>query len=171
MKLVLISLFIPMATAQLAKHKEDLISKFGESNVKFEKNVRTQFCNQCMEITLESKGGALEHQSQRIGKYTKDGSLWENMMPFWKSANNQYITPDALSNPIMYYIKWIVSESVGGFNSGLMNTAYTDGYHCPYEIPDQWQYEFGRQWYIDPTLKFSCSKTREQWESEQIIDG
>merc|ERR1711974_468603 len=65
-------------------------------------------------------------------------------IPFWKSANNQYITPDPNSNPIMYYIKWVVSEMVGGFNAGVMNEAYTDGYNCPYEIPDQWQYEYNR---------------------------
>ena len=76
-----------------------------------------------------------------------DGSLWENMLPFWKSSNNQYITPDPNSNPIMYYIKWVVSEMVAGFNAGVMNDAYTDGYNCPYEIPDQWQYEYQRQWW------------------------
>ena len=93
-------------------------------------------------------------------RYTKEGSLWENMMPFWKSDNNQYITPDPMSNPIMYYIKWVVSESVGGFNAGLMNDAYTDGYNCPYEIPDQWEYEFQRQWFVDPTLKVQCTITK-----------
>ena len=30
--------------------------------------------------------------------------------------------------------------------SGLMNDDYTDGIICPYEIPDQWQYEYDRQW-------------------------
>ena len=44
-----------------------------------------------------------------------------------------------MSNPIMYYLKWVVSESVGGFNAGLMNEVYTDGYNCPYEIMDQWE--------------------------------
>ena len=83
------------------------------------------------------------------------------MMPFWKSANNQYITPDPMSNPIIYFIKWVVSETVGGFNAGLMNDAYTN-FFCPYEIPDQWQYEYGRQWYVDPTLQFKCTKTREE---------
>ena len=97
----------------------------------------------------------------RYFRYVKDGSLWEGMMPFWKSDNNQYITPDPLSNPIMYYIKWVVSESVGGFNAGLQNNAYTDGYNCPYEIPDQWEYEYQRQWYVDPTLTFKCTKTRD----------
>merc|ERR1719445_2065819 len=53
-----------------------------------------------MEITVTSAGGALEHQPQRLHTYVKDGSLWEGMMPFWKSDNNQYITPDPLSNPI-----------------------------------------------------------------------
>ena len=87
-----------------------------------------------------------------------DGSLWENMLPFWKSSNNQYITPDPNSNPIMYYIKWVVSEMVAGFNAGIMNDAYTDGYNCPYEIPDQWQYEYQRQWSVDIYLKKVLSK-------------
>ena len=47
-----------------------------------------------------------------------DGSIWEDMIPFWKSANNQYITPDPNSNPILYYMKWEISESVGGLNAG-----------------------------------------------------
>ena len=66
-------------------------------------------------------------------RYVVDGSIWEDMIPFWKSANNQYITPDPNSNPIMYYIKWVVSEMVGGFNAGVMNEAYTDGYNCRYK--------------------------------------
>ena len=120
-----------------------------------------------MEITVSSTGGTLEHQPQRLGKYTVEGSIWENMIPFWKSENNQYITPDPNSNPIMYYIKWVISEMVGGFNAGVMNDAYVDGFNCPYEIPDQWQYEYQRQWFVDPTLRFTCTKTREQWEQEQ----
>ena len=83
-----------------------------------------------------------------------------------------------MSNPVIYYLKWVVSETVGGFNAGeagmkqirnsyqnygcclvstkylkfyenmagLMNEDYTDGIICPYEIPDQWQYEYDRQW-------------------------
>ena len=159
MKVFLVAMLATVATAKLAQHQEELIKKFGADNVKFDKNVRTQFCDQCTEITVTSTGGAMEHQPQRIVKYTKEGSLWENMMPFWKSDNNQYITPDPMSNPIMYYIKWVVSESVGGFNAGLMNDAYTDGYNCPYEIPDQWEYEFQRQWFVDPTLKVQCTIT------------
>merc|ERR1719205_354218 len=145
MKFFLIALLAAVATAELEKHQEELIAKFGAKNVNFDKNVRTQFCDQCIQITVSSTGGAMEHQPQRIATYTKEGSLWENMMPFWKSDNNQYITPDPMSNPIMYYIKWVVSESVGGFNAGLMNDAYTD-FVCPYEIPDQWQYERYPAW-------------------------
>ena len=84
-----------------------------------------------------------------------------------------------MSNPVIYFLKWVVSETVGGFNggeaeiqsktlcnspkfsacvfltgfrikqwelSGIMNDDYTDGIICPYEIPDQWQYEYDRQW-------------------------
>merc|ERR1719283_511491 len=124
MRFLVLSVLVVVASAELEKHQQELIAKFGAT-------------------------------------YVKDGSLWENMMPFWKSDNNQYITPDPMSNPIQYYIKWVVSESVGGFNAGLMNDAYTDGYNCPYEIADQWQYEYQRQWFVDPTLKFTCTKTRD----------
>merc|ERR1711973_265993 len=103
---------------------------------------------------FESNGGAQEHQPNRLGRFTRDGSLWENMVPFWTADNAQHITPDPMSNPVIYYLKWVVSETVGGFNAGLMNEDYTDGIICPYEIPDQWQYEYDRQWFVDPTLRF-----------------
>ena len=48
-----------------------------------------------------------------------------------------------------------------------MNDAYTSGINCPYEIPDQWKYLFIADWYVDPTLRFTCTKTRQQWEEEQ----
>jgi len=161
MRLLLLSL-LPLAfAAKLAPHQQQLVDRFGEENVNFDKNVRTQFCDTCLEITVESSGGAAEHQPNRLGTFTRDGSLWENMVPFWTADNKQHITPDPLSNPIIYYVKWVVSETVGGFNAGLMNDAYTDGIVCPYEIPDQWQYEYDRQWFVDPTLRFRCTKFRE----------
>ena len=79
---------------------------------------RTKYCNQCMEITVSSSGGTQEHQPNRLGRYTVAGSLWENSVPFWMSDNRQFITPDPNSNPIFYYIKWEISESVGGLNAG-----------------------------------------------------
>jgi len=168
MKLLAAALMISAVAGFHINSEEELIKKFGRKNIKFDQGkTKSEFCNQCMQITVSSTGGTLEHQPQRLGVYTVDGSIWENMVPFWKSTNNQYITPDPNSNPIMYYIKWVVSEMVGGFNAGVMNDAYTDGFNCPYEIPDQWQYEYQRQWYVDPTLKFTCTKTRAQWEEEQ----
>merc|ERR1712110_1176051 len=83
-----------VASAFSINGQEELVKKFGAKNIKFDKNVRTNFCNQCHEITVTSTGGTAEHQPQRLGKYVVDGSLWENMLPFWKSSNNQYITPD-----------------------------------------------------------------------------
>merc|ERR1712154_721475 len=90
-----------------------------------------------------------------------------DMVPFWMAENRQFITPDPNSNPILYYMKWEISESVGGLNAGVMNDAYTSGINCPYEIPDQWKYLFIANWYVDPTLRFTCTKTRQQWEEEQ----
>ena len=66
----------------------------------------------------DSTGGTQEHQPNRLGKYTVAGSLWDNMVPFWMSETRQYITPDPNSNPILYYMKWEISESVGGLNAG-----------------------------------------------------
>merc|ERR1712119_11262 len=161
MRLFLLAL-IPMVLASpLAPHQQELVDKFGRGNVTFDRNARTLFCDGCMEITVESSGGAAEHQSNRLGKFQRDGSLWEGMVPFWTAANKQHITPDPMSNPIIYYLKWVISETVGGFNAGIMNDEYTYDVHCPYEIPDQWQYEYDRQWFIDPTLRFRCTQFRD----------
>ena len=66
MKFFLVALLAAVATADLEKHQEELVAKFGAKNVNFDKNVRTQFCDQCTEITISSTGGAMEHQPQRI---------------------------------------------------------------------------------------------------------
>ena len=66
MKLLLLACFIVLTTAELEQHQKELIAKFGAKNVNFDKNVRTQFCDQCTEITVTSAGGALEHQPQRL---------------------------------------------------------------------------------------------------------
>jgi hypothetical protein len=34
-----------------------------------------------------------------------------------------------------------------------LRAAYTDGINCPWDIPDQWEYEYQREWFVDPTLK------------------
>ena len=79
---------------------------------------RTQFCDDCLEITVSSTGGTADHQPQALGKYTRAGSLWENMIPFWKSEKNRFLTPDANSNPILFYIQWVVGGSVGSYDPG-----------------------------------------------------
>merc|ERR1711990_937056 len=129
MGLLLLAL-LPLALAGLPPHHQQLIDKFGADNVNLDRNVRTAFCDNCMEITVESSGGAQEHQPNRLGRFTRDGSLWENMVPFWTADNAQHITPDPMSNPVIYFLKWVVSETVGGFNAGLMNEDYTDGIIC-----------------------------------------
>merc|ERR1712110_283825 len=144
------------------EQKEYMVAHMG---ARFGRSLRTAFCDSCMEITVQSNGGAQEHQPNRLGRFTRDGSLWENMVPFWTADNAQHITPDPMSNPVIYYLKWVVSETVGGFNAGLMNDDYTDGIICPYEIPDQWQYEYDRQWFVDPTLRFVCTKFRDAEEA------
>merc|ERR1712108_23244 len=116
MKFLAVVFVIGAASSFKISSKEDLIKRFGEKNVSFDPNVRTNYCNQCMEITVSSTGGALEHQPNRLGKFSVAGSLWDNMVPFW------------------------VADNVGSLNSGIMNDAYTSGINCPYEIPDQWEY-------------------------------
>merc|ERR1712233_91095 len=73
----------------------------------------------------------------------------------WKSQSQAMEEPRSISPT-----GWVGSETVGGFNGGIMNDDYTDGIICPYEIPDQWQYEYDRQWFVDPTLRFVCTKFR-----------
>ena len=66
MKVFLVVCFLALAAAELEKHQEELVAKFGAKNVNFDPNVRTAFCDQCTEITVTSSGGALEHQPQRL---------------------------------------------------------------------------------------------------------
>merc|ERR1711997_1101003 len=104
MKFLAVAFLIGAASSFKISSKLDLIKRFGESNVSFDPSLRTNYCNQCMEITVSSTGGTQEHQPNRLGRYTVAGSLWDNMIPFWMSDNRQYITPDPNSNPMFYYI-------------------------------------------------------------------
>ena len=61
------ALLVSAVSAFSINGKEELIKKFGEKNIKFGQNVKTDFCNQCMEITVSSTGGTQEHQPQRLG--------------------------------------------------------------------------------------------------------
>ena len=80
---------------------------------------RTYFCNECLEITVTSSGGAAEHQPDTLGTFTRAGSLWENIVPFWMKADTkQFITPNPNSNPIMYYLMWEISSGVDGLSYG-----------------------------------------------------
>ena len=80
---------------------------------------RTYICNECLEITVTSSGGAAEHQPDTLGTFTRAGSLWENIVPFWMKADTkQFITPNPNSNPIIYYLMWVISGSVDGLSYG-----------------------------------------------------
>ena len=79
------------------------------------------------------------------------------MVPFWKNANGIYLAPDGNSNPIMYYLKWVFSDSIGGFTGKIMNNVYTEGFDpCPFEM-DQWKYEWEFNWSTDETLTVTCT--------------
>merc|ERR1719186_888446 len=100
----------------------------------------------------------MEHQPDSMGRYSREGTLWEGFIPFWKNENNMYLSPDSNSNPILFYIKWVITSNVGGFNGTIMNDVYTDGPEtCPYSM-DQWTYLWDYNWYQDPTLTFTCTK-------------
>lgn len=131
-----------------------------------------------MEITVTSSGGAAEHQPQTLGRYSRAGAVWEDLLPVWRSELGQYITPDANSNPVIYYVKWTVGDTVGTYDPGesshpasqsrcemysvcsvLMNS-FTDGLSCPYEMEGDWLYVYDYNWYADNTLSFQCTQTR-----------
>ena len=128
--------------------------------------VRTAFCDSCMEITVESNGGSQENQPNRLFFLNHTGWAllisWLEKWSFWQlliikislsllwsfhkgrlpvgehgsildrrqrsvrskilwncvSQSTSYsllrhITPDPMSNPVIYYLKWVVSETVG----------------------------------------------------------
>merc|ERR1712228_755744 len=94
--------------------------------------VRSQFCN-CAEITISSTGGVAEHLPETLGRYTSGPDLWEGMFPTWKNENGNYLTPDSNSNPILYYIKWVIGTRLGPYDGVIMNDVYTDGFDkCPW---------------------------------------
>merc|ERR1712200_265022 len=158
-KFLSLALLVGAASAlppMLSLTREQVDETFGKENVNWDPNVRVKYCNNCVDLKIASTGGALEHAPNRLGNFNVAGALWENTVPFFEAANGQYLTPDPNSNPIIYYIKWVVSESVGGLNAGIQNEEYTNGVNCPWDIPDNWEYEYDRQWYVDPTLRVTC---------------
>ena len=56
-------------------------------------------------------------------------------------------------------------------SEGVRNQFHIQFPNCPYEIPDLWEYEdpAAWQWFVDPTLNFTCTRTREEWEEEQNL--
>ena len=68
MKLIAAALLVSAVSGFHINGQEELIKKFGEKNIKFDQGkTKSEFCNQCMEITVSSTGGTLEHQPQRLG--------------------------------------------------------------------------------------------------------
>ena len=113
----------------------------------------------CTEVTILSAGGAYEHQPALMGIYIQAGSIWDGLVPYYKSSNNHYLTPDRFSDPLeKNYVKWIVSDTPMGFNGGIQNRVYTEGVTCPYDIPDQWEYLWGGKWEVDETISLTCTK-------------
>merc|ERR1712025_932968 len=67
MKLLLVAFLIGAASSFKISSKEDLIKRFGEKNVSFNPNVRTNYCNQCMEI-CDQLGGNSGASTQQTGQ-------------------------------------------------------------------------------------------------------
>merc|ERR1712189_63028 len=107
-KLLVLTVIVGVSTALKLPTltKEEIEEKFGPVN--WSTDVKTTYCNQCTAISVESSGGALQYQPNRLGRFSVAGSLWENLVPIFKAPNGQYLTPDPNSNPIIYYLKWVV---------------------------------------------------------------
>merc|ERR1712107_889433 len=111
----------------------------------------------CVEITVESRGGAAGYHHQLMGVYTRDDSLWEEMLPIWTSDNG-IIAPDLMSNPALYYIKWLVYSASDGFGNGIKDNSDSSFGLWPYDIPgEDWIYKCGNDWCVDTTLTINCS--------------
>ena len=115
-------------------------------------------CGDCTEVSISSNGGAYQHQPSLLGTFTLAGSIWSGLVPYYKSANNHYLTPDRMSDPLEDdYVKWIVADIPMGYNGGIQNRVYTQGVTCPYDIPDQWEYLWGGDWRVDQTMRVTCT--------------
>jgi len=88
------------------------------------------------------------------------GSFWTDLVPFFKSDAEQYLTMDQYSNPNRLYFKWDVCDNNNGLDAGITNDYYVNGLNCPWDIPDQWTYEYQGEWFVDPSLKIACSQWR-----------
>eukprot|EP00088_Acartia_fossae_P066927 TRINITY_DN83187_c0_g1_i1.p1 TRINITY_DN83187_c0_g1~~TRINITY_DN83187_c0_g1_i1.p1 ORF type:complete len:111 (+),score=11.50 TRINITY_DN83187_c0_g1_i1:26-334(+) len=93
-----------------------------------------------------------------LGRYSIDGSVLENLLPYFKSENGRYyITLDMASNPMFYFVQWDIAETFTGYNSVIRNSKYTEGINCPWDFPDGWEYSTSDgNWIEDPTLIVEC---------------
>merc|ERR1712198_440667 len=114
-------------------------------------------CTTCTVVKIESTAGAAQNQPDKLGTFEYAGAMWENTVPFFKNDRGMFLTPDPSSNPVIYRLKWVVSEIIGGINAGTQNEKYTNGLHCPWDLPDSWEYMgMAFDWHIDTTLKVTC---------------
>merc|ERR1711970_928563 len=72
---------------------------------------RATACGNCTEVTIASTGGAYHHQPSLLGPYTIEGTIWGDLVPYYKFSNNHFLTPDRFSDPLEEdYLKWIVAD-------------------------------------------------------------
>jgi len=133
---------------------------FGE--VSWNPNVRTTYCSDCTEVEIKSFGGAFKHQAARLGNFAIAGSIWGDTVPVFMNANGKYLTADPSSYQPLERLKWSVADNVEGIIPGIWNGYYIDGFNCPWDLRDHWDYEWEGGWHSDPTIKVSCVSYRKK---------
>merc|ERR1711937_402217 len=157
-KMICILALISMSTAMVVReeNKESVQNKTRS----FNPNIKSEFCGECIEVTVSSSGGALEYHAEKLGRFMVSGSIWTDTVPIFESENGHFLTMDQYSDPNRFYYKWDICDNAGGTDPGITNEYYSAGLNCPWEIPDQWLYNLNGEWYDDETLTITCSQWR-----------
>merc|ERR1711872_594974 len=87
------------------------------NTVHFNTSLHSTICTTCTVVKIESTAGAAQNQPDKLGTFEYAGAMWENTVPFFKNDRGMFLTPDPSSNPVIYRLKWVVSEIIGGINA------------------------------------------------------
>merc|ERR1711892_197379 len=101
----------------------------------------TGYCS-CSQVTVWSSGATLDQQPQILGSYSHAGSIWEDMVNYYKNGN-YFLTVDPYSNP-NFQVNWVVStewlSAPGDYSKiFLKSTGSHQGVSCPWEQQLEWQ--------------------------------
>jgi len=138
------------------------------SAISFSKSARTTFCNECDEFVKTSSGPAAGAYPDSFGKYKRDGSLFESLLPFFLNPDTGlYVTPHPRTNVMFYYAPWVVSDSpIGSYNNLSAITVktqddYEAGITCPWDNDAHvWEYRTGvteEDFSVDDTITVKCA--------------